>query len=168
MEKIWECKIGGEVGDLPAGADGPMRRAVQTAFKTLTGVEASFTFSGWGATLTEGERAVHENREPNWDAMQEAIGAGDEGTGGNEMTSENVYTEIVAERGATVIPDLLRGNAGNVGEIGALLDLSADEIDRLRTTIERLREALESIAGGEIYPVQAALDALMAEVEGTK
>lgn len=84
------------------------------------------------------------------------------------MTSENVYTEIVAERGATVIPDLLRGNAGNVGEIGALLDLSADEIDRLRTTIERLREALESIAGGEIYPVQAALDALMAEVEGTK
>ena len=84
------------------------------------------------------------------------------------MTSENVYTEIVAERGAKVIPDLLRGNAGNVGEIGALLDLSADEIDRLRTTIERLREALESIAGGEIYPVQVALDALMAEVEGTK
>ena len=79
MERIWECKIGGEVGDLPAGADGPMRRAVQTAFKTLTGVEASFTFSGWGATLTEGERAVHENREPNWDAMQEAIDAG-EGT----------------------------------------------------------------------------------------
>ena len=77
MEKIWKCKIGGEVGDLPAGADGPMRRAVQTAFKTLTGVEASFTFSGWGATLTEGERAAYENREPNWDAMQEAIGAGD-------------------------------------------------------------------------------------------
>lgn len=77
MEKIWKCKIGGEVGDLPAGADGPMRRAVQTAFETLTGVEASFTFSGWGATLTEGERAAHENREPNWDAMQEAIGAGD-------------------------------------------------------------------------------------------
>jgi hypothetical protein len=78
MEKIWKCKIGGEVvGDLPAGADGPMRRAVQTAFKTLTGVEASFTFSGWGATLTEVERAVHENREPNCGAMQEAIDAGD-------------------------------------------------------------------------------------------
>jgi len=77
MERIWKCKIGGEVGDLPAGADGPMRRAVQTAFETLTGVEASFTFSGWGATLTEGERAAHENREPNWDAMQEAIDAGD-------------------------------------------------------------------------------------------
>lgn len=44
----------------------------------------------------------------------------------------------------------------------------ATENERLRTTIERLREALESIAGGEIYPVQAALDALMAEVEGTK
>ena len=77
MEKIWKCKIGGKVGDMPAGADGPMRRAVQTAFETLTGVEASFTFSGWGATLTEGERAAHENREPNWDAMQEAIDAGD-------------------------------------------------------------------------------------------
>lgn len=45
--------------------------------EALTGVEASFTFSGWGATLTEGERAVHENRSPNWDVMQEAIGAGD-------------------------------------------------------------------------------------------
>lgn len=43
-----------------------------------------------------------------------------------------------------------------------------EEIYALRATIERLREALESIAGGEIYPVQVALDALMAEVEGTK
>jgi len=77
MERIWKCKIGGEVGDLPAGADGPMRRAVQIAFETLTGVEASFTFSGWGATLTEVERAVHENRDPNCGAMQEAIDAGD-------------------------------------------------------------------------------------------
>ena len=56
------------------------------------------------------------------------------------MTSENVYTEIVAERGAKVIPDLLRGNAGNVGEIGALLDLSADEIDRLRAELAELRK----------------------------
>ena len=45
---------------------------------------------------------------------------------------------------------------------------AADEIDRLRATLERLREALESIAGGEIYPVQVALDALMAELEETK
>jgi len=44
----------------------------------------------------------------------------------------------------------------------------ATENERLRTTLERLREALESIAGGEIYPVQVALDALMAEVEGSK
>ncbi len=42
------------------------------------------------------------------------------------------------------------------------------ERDRLRATLEKLREALESIAGGEIYPVQVALDALMAEVEGSK
>lgn len=43
-----------------------------------------------------------------------------------------------------------------------------EEIYALRATIERLREALESIAGGEIYPVQVALDALMAELEETK
>ena len=77
MEKIWQCKIGGEVGDLPAGADGPMRRAVQTAFEELTGTSVSFTFSGWGASLTEGERAVHENRAPDHAAMQTAIDSGD-------------------------------------------------------------------------------------------
>lgn len=47
-------------------------------------------------------------------------------------------------------------------------DVLVAENTRLLATIERLREALESIAGGEIYPVQVALDALMAEVEGTK
>lgn len=47
-------------------------------------------------------------------------------------------------------------------------DVLVAENTRLLATISRLREALESIAGGEIYPVQVALDALMAEVEGTK
>lgn len=61
------------------------------------------------------------------------------------MTSENVYTEIVAERGAKVIPDLLRGNAGNVGEIGALLDIAADEIERLRAAISSLKNELREI-----------------------
>ena len=40
----------------------------------------------------------------------------------------------------------------------------ATNLAEASATIERLREALESIAGGEIYPVQVALDALMAEV----
>jgi len=50
----------------------------------------------------------------------------------------------------------------------AALGLCLEEMERMRATLERLREALESIAGGEIYPVQVALDALMAEVEGSK
>ena len=70
----------------------------------------------------------------------------------------------------TPLVDILRLHAEDLhsdyghNKSARLLSQAADEIDRLRTTIERLREALESIAGGEIYPVQVALDALMAEV----
>lgn len=65
MSKIWYCKIG-EVDALPevGGADLPMRFAVEKAYKELTGERARFLFSGWGATLTESERAVVENRLP--------------------------------------------------------------------------------------------------------
>ena len=63
--KIWECKIGEvDVSLLPHGADLPMRHAVAAEFKALTGVEPKFIFSGWGAELTESERAVVENRLP--------------------------------------------------------------------------------------------------------
>lgn len=63
--KIWTCKIG-EVpeGVLPDGADRPMRDAVARMYVALTGEENIFLFSGWGGQLTEGERAVVENREP--------------------------------------------------------------------------------------------------------
>ena len=49
MTKIWYCKIG-EVNPavLPDGADSVMRSAAQDAYLSLTGVEADFTFSGWG------------------------------------------------------------------------------------------------------------------------
>lgn len=64
--KIWFCKIG-EVDPayVPDGADLPMRKAVREAFTAITGKEAEFVFSGWGATLDEAERAVVENREPS-------------------------------------------------------------------------------------------------------
>lgn len=64
--KIWSCKIG-EIDEaaLPEGADAPMRAAVETAYRELTGYSSVFCFSGWGATLDEGERAVVENREPS-------------------------------------------------------------------------------------------------------
>ena len=61
--KIWECKIG-EVDSVAGGADYPMRQAVAAAYREITGAEPVFIFSGWGALLTEAERAVVENRLP--------------------------------------------------------------------------------------------------------
>jgi len=61
--KIWECKIG-EVHSVAGGADYLMRQAVADAYKAQTGVEPVFIFSGWGASLTEAERAAVENRLP--------------------------------------------------------------------------------------------------------
>ena len=63
-ERIWTCKIGGMTPHVLSPADPAMRDAVNMMFKILTGVEAEFTFSGWGGELTEGERAVIEDRLP--------------------------------------------------------------------------------------------------------
>lgn len=64
--KIWFCKIGEvDAAKIPEGGDLPMRQAVEEAYFDLTGETAKFNFSGWGATLDEGERAVVENREPS-------------------------------------------------------------------------------------------------------
>lgn len=65
--RIWLCKIG-EVASTPQGADYPMREAVARAFREVTGEEPTFIFSGWGAELTEGERAVVEDRLPDPEA----------------------------------------------------------------------------------------------------
>lgn len=63
--KVWFCKIGAlYAGTLPSGSDAPMRAAVERAFKTLTGVDAEFVFSGWGQKLNEPELATVEDREP--------------------------------------------------------------------------------------------------------
>jgi len=65
VEQIWSCKIGADIPDeLPPGSDHPMRIAVETAFRSITGVDANFNFSGWAGTLDESQRAVVENREP--------------------------------------------------------------------------------------------------------
>lgn len=61
-ERVWTCKVGGPVAGIPNGGDSPMRAAVSQAFEQVTGFEARFIFSGWGGELTEGERAVVENR----------------------------------------------------------------------------------------------------------
>lgn len=69
--KIWTCKIGEcDESDLLRdgkyyGADWPMRRAIQDAYRQVTGREANFTFSGWNGELDEIERDVVENWLPN-------------------------------------------------------------------------------------------------------
>ena len=63
--KIWSCKIGEcDEGLLELGADAPMRKAVQKAYGEVTGLDADFCFSGWGAELDEFERAVADDTEP--------------------------------------------------------------------------------------------------------
>jgi hypothetical protein len=57
---VWYCKVGFARDGIPDGADWPMRRAVETAFATLLNQWPDFIFSGWGASLTEGEREVLE------------------------------------------------------------------------------------------------------------
>ena len=69
MSRIWTCKIGEcEDKDLLTpdgkyyGADWPMRKAIQEAYRQVTGKEPKFTFSGWAGELTEDERAVVEDK----------------------------------------------------------------------------------------------------------
>jgi hypothetical protein len=69
---VWSCKVGETTRatleeNYGGGADSPMRGAVARAFFELTGKQPDFIFSGWGRRLTEGERAVVENREPEYD-----------------------------------------------------------------------------------------------------
>lgn len=63
---IWECKVG-MLGDaiMPDGCDFPMREAVRSAYARIVGAEPQFCFSGWSASLTEGELAVIEDRLPD-------------------------------------------------------------------------------------------------------
>lgn len=77
-ERIWTCKIGGPVFDLPHGADLPMREAVKSAFHGVTGCVYEFLFSGWGGSLDECERAVVEKRAPIHEKTEYAKAAREE------------------------------------------------------------------------------------------
>jgi hypothetical protein len=68
---IWFCKIGQVAReDVPQAGDGPMRDAVERAYKRTTGHDPQFSFSGWSAELTESERAAVEDRLPDLDVME--------------------------------------------------------------------------------------------------
>ena len=48
-EEYWFCIMGpANLNGLPSGLDGPMRRAVETCFREITGHNADFCSSGWG------------------------------------------------------------------------------------------------------------------------
>lgn len=57
---IWTCKIGvpSDPDGLPRGSDYPMRKAVERAYKEITGEDPQYIFSGWNGSLTEAEQAV--------------------------------------------------------------------------------------------------------------
>lgn len=108
--KIWECKIGEvDAARLPRGSDAPMRQAVQRAYRELTGEWPEFTFSGWGGELTEGERAVVENRVPG------PLAAGPGGSGltrgasdaekGVEADSQPRASDVCPEHGTHRVGD---------------------------------------------------------------
>lgn len=51
--QTWTCTIGNVDGvEIPNGGDAPMRRAVEQAFKAVTGEEHDACFSGWGDRFT--------------------------------------------------------------------------------------------------------------------
>jgi hypothetical protein len=63
LESVWFCKIGGPTGELPHGCDLPMRLAIRKAYREITGRDDEFLFSGWGGSLTKGERDVVERHK---------------------------------------------------------------------------------------------------------
>lgn len=62
--KIWTCKIGEcsdeELNRYFAAADEPMRNSISAVYRTVTGREPDFIFSGWGGVLDRVEREVVE------------------------------------------------------------------------------------------------------------
>jgi hypothetical protein len=73
---IWHCKIGeAERSELPKCPDELMRKAVERAYKEVTGKAPVFLFSGWAGELTEPERAVVEDRLPATPSPVKAMGA---------------------------------------------------------------------------------------------
>ncbi len=59
----------------------------------------------------------------------------------------SMYEELIDE--GSKIEDLLRGNSGNVGDIGELLHIAADELERLyslnKTLFDMLSETLKTV-----------------------
>lgn len=74
MSKMWYCKIGEcDPAEVPEGGDAPMRDAISRAYERTTGQQPEFIFSGWGADLTEPQRACVEDRMPAWTSLDDLL-----------------------------------------------------------------------------------------------
>jgi hypothetical protein len=86
-DTMWICKIGARSGAmrLASGVDEVMRKAAREAFRSVTGMDAEFIFSGWGGDLTEAEKLIVDDRVP--EMMDHHIFAG---PGGACMSSHEI------------------------------------------------------------------------------
>lgn len=155
-EAVWACKIG--VADLLAlpegGADAPLRSAVEQAFRELTGRDADFHFSGWGASLTEDEReAVAEQAQTLREI--EAVKASEPSTGWQgEFPAKGTRRHAILEEINRHECRLYDGHGGKL--VGAnALDL-ADAIEKALQEVE----AEPDHSGSPIFDALAVLDSL--------
>lgn len=123
-EQIWTCKIGGTIGQLPPGADLPLRHAVEEAFKKLTGTDNEFCFSGWDGELDEMERLVAEG----------VFDDEDEKENGMNYENEKLASKYAADVGMARI-----GPASDFDIIRRALNSLQIENENLRQVIDRLQ-----------------------------
>lgn len=156
--KVWSCKIGevtaGALSDASNGSSGGdrhMRDAVERAYRALLGREPVFVFSGWGAELTEAERAVVENREPEFFD-----------TGWQESHLHRVRAEL---RAGDVLPDWTPEQWTGVlmVKLGQACETLHDSPEIRHGEDQIDREQRQRLAFDQLYAVAAgALDAIEA------
>jgi hypothetical protein len=148
--KVWTCKIGGYVGDLPPGSDGPLRRAVSEAYERLTGHEDEFCFSGWGGSLDAGEMEVaYPNREP----QPTPPSAPDDALSGVEIMLAEMVNFRDHAGGITLNPAKTSRYIERLSAASAALRAAEAEVARLR---EALVDLLDTVEGEGDWPVEIA------------
>ena len=143
IERIWKCKIGGKVSALPRGADLPMRRAAAQAFREVAGEDPEFLFTGWAGELTEGERAVVEDREPVYEKTE----TGKIATLEKRLEEAEKWNRACLEKAQQILLSRFGVAFGPTGHtVDALLVLD-DRVKQAQSQLAAVRGALEAIEG---------------------
>ena len=165
--KIWECKIG-EVDSVAGCADYPMRQAVAAAYKAITGAEPVFIFSGWGASLTEYERAVVENRPPAPEKTVQEIMEFARHYAANTFISATLEDKIRRSLAAQATDDQLRKDAERYRWLRDATPWTAiSAFDKTRVAF-RLASKFSEEAQDTGVDLDKAIDAAIAKAEGRK